>query len=208
MVGIPLTEVGDIRLDGATVDAGDPLPGDEGTPRLSLGPRARPQPTPTAPPRFLLDVHLGSLARRLRLLGLDTAYETEAGDDELVRGAIGGRRVLLSRDRGLLSRSALPEGALVRGDRTEEQLEDVLDRFAPPLAPWSRCVRCNATLTPAATDDVAGDLEPGTRRTYREFSRCTGCGRVYWRGAHAGPLEAIVRRAEAVVAARRDRGPA
>ena len=38
-------------------------------------------------------------------------------------------------------------------------------------------------------------LEPGTRRSYDEFSRCPGCGRVYWRGAHAERLDAIVHRA-------------
>lgn len=210
MVGIPLTEVGSLRLDGRPVPPSARYAGVPGTgkpeggapPAIAVGPRPRPQPTRTRPPRFLLDVHLGSLARRLRLLGLDAAYETEADDGDLVRRAIAEDRVLLTRDRALLHRTALPEGALVRGSQTAVQLEDVLDRFAPPLAPWTRCVRCNSALVPATPEDVAGRLEPGTRRTYRIFSRCTGCGRVYWRGAHAGPLEAVVRRAEEVVAAR------
>lgn len=211
-LGVPLTEVGPLRLDGREVAThalvGDVLPGQgEGSgPEavLQVPDRPRPQPTSTWPPRFLLDVHLGSLARRLRLLGLDTGYRTEAADTELVRWAATDARVLLTRDRGLLARTALPEGALVRHDSPEDQLVDVLDRFAPPLAPWTRCGRCNGLLEPASHADVAAGLEPGTRRSYEEFARCRECGAVYWRGAHSRRLEAVVQRAEQVVARRRN----
>ena len=68
----------------------------------------------------------------------------------------------------------------------------MLDRFATPLAPWTRCTACNGLLSPARKADVEQLLPPGTRRTYQTFSRCGDCGRVYWRGAHSGRLEAIV----------------
>lgn len=200
MLAVPLTEVGALLLDGRPVEPSARFRLDRPV-TLTVEPRPRPQPTQHSPTRFLLDVHLGSLLRRLRLLGLDAAYDSDAADDQLVRWAIAEARVLLTRDRDLLSRTALPEGALVRGDSTEDQLDDVLARFAALLAPWTRCIRCNATLSPVEREQVADELEPGTRRTYQEFSRCTGCGRVYWRGAHSGPLEAVVRRAEAIVAA-------
>lgn len=204
MVGVPLTEVGSLQLGHVVVTASTPLSwSGGGIPTIEVAPALRPQRTRETPPRFLLDVHLGSLTRRLRLLGLDAAYEIDADDDHLVDRALQEGRVLLTRDRGLLSRTALAEGALVRGSRTEEQLDDVLSRFAPPLAPWTRCVRCNGLLEPVDPAEVADDLEPGTRRSYRIFVRCSGCGRVYWRGAHSGPLESVVRHAEAVVAAAR-----
>lgn len=202
MVGVPLTETGSLELDERPVSQSARFTGDAERSTLTVQPRPRPQPTRTRPPRFLLDVHLGSLTRRLRLLGLDAAYQTDAEDADLVRRATAEDRVLLTRDRGLLHRTALPEGALVRGGRTADQLDDVLDRFAPPLAPRTRCVRCNAALAPVSAREVAGRLEPGTRRAYRTFRWCTGCAAVYWRGAHSGPLDAVVRRAEEVVAAR------
>ena len=195
-VGIPLTEVGDLDLSGRPVGVQDRVaPG-----TLRVHPVDRPQRTRESPPRFLLDVHLGGLARRLRLLGLDVAYETDAEDAALARRAATEGRVLLTLDRGLLHRSLVPEGALVRGTRTDEQLRDVLDRFAPPLRPWTRCVPCGAELRPVAAEQVAEDVEPGTRRTYADFARCTGCRRVYWRGAHSPGLETIVAEAEAAVA--------
>ncbi|MEX5271867.1 Mut7-C RNAse domain-containing protein [Kocuria sabuli] len=206
MVGIPPTEIGAVRLDGRVVDLGtrptaaSGADGDVPGPVLALGPRQRPQPTRQSPPRFLLDVHLRSLTRRLRLLGLDAAWEADAEDAHLVHRAAREERVLLTRDRGLLHRGALTEGALVRGERADGQLDDVLDRFDPPLAPWTRCLRCGAPLEEAGSEDVAEQLLPRTRQAYRAFSRCTGCGRAYWRGAHAGPLDAVVTRA---LAARR-----
>jgi uncharacterized protein with PIN domain len=103
--------------------------------------------------------------------------------------------VLLTQDRGLLMRRALPAGALVRGSGPDEQLADVLDRFAPPLAPLTRCTACGGVLTAVAKADVADRLPPGTRRSYDEFSRCTACGRVYWRGAHARRIDALIDRA-------------
>jgi uncharacterized protein with PIN domain len=102
---------------------------------------------------------------------------------------------LLTRDRGLLFRKSVHDGALIRSDDVETQLDEALRRFAPRLAPWTRCLHCGALLTDVPAAEVAARLEPGTRRTYRTFSRCTGCGQVYWRGAHAQRLEALVHRA-------------
>jgi uncharacterized protein with PIN domain len=160
--GVPLTEVGELRLDGEPV-----APASRTAPGAVLDVGAAPRPEPVPPGGFLLDVGLGALARRLRLLGLDAAYDRDAGDQALVDRAAAEDRVLLTQDRRLLMRRALgrdgqAHGALVRGARTDDQLADVLDRFAPRLAP---------------------------------LSRCTDCGRVYWRGAHARRIEALVDRA-------------
>lgn len=199
-LGVPLTEVGQLVLDGAAQHpsrrAGAPG-------RLAVLPVDRPQRAPSDPPGFLLDVHLGSLARRLWLLGIDASYSNDADDDALVALAAAEHRVLLTQDRGLLRRRALPAGAYVRGSRAREQLDDVLDRFAPDLAPWTRCGACGGPLEPVDAASVAHLLEPGTGRTYTEFSRCLRCGRPYWRGAHSGRLDEIVEHARKVVEARR-----
>ncbi|HZA71628.1 MAG TPA: Mut7-C RNAse domain-containing protein [Propionibacteriaceae bacterium] len=196
--GIPLTEVSSLAMDGVPVRSWARAV--DGV--LDLTPVVRPQRPPTSPPRFLLDVHLGGLARRLRLLGLDAAYHADADDAALVEQAAVEERVLLSQDRGLLRRRAVLAGALVRGAGTAAQLDDVLDRFAPPLAPWTRCMSCNGLLGPVSLQEVATQLEPGTRFTYRDFARCAECGRVYWRGAHAARLERVVARAKDVVHSR------
>lgn len=148
-----------------------------------------------------LGVHLGTLARRLRLLGLDTAYRNQADDAGLVEQANAEQRVLLTQDRALLHRRKLWLGAYVRGARPDDQLHDVLSRFAPPLALWTRCPACNGPLTPARKAAVDPVLQPGTRRSYQAFSRCVSCGRVYWRGAHSRRLEGIIAAAARAVRA-------
>ena len=195
-LGVPLPEVGSLTVNGRPVVAGYRLNGGD---VAGVAGMPRPQRLPSA--RFLLDVHLGALARRLRLVGLDAAYANDLDDDTLIERANAGRRVLLTRDRGLLRRRKLWLGAYVRGARPDEQLHDVLDRFAPPLAPWTRCTACNGLLSPVSKADVEPLLPPGTRRTYQAFSRCAACGRIYWRGAHSKRLGPIVASAIRVAAA-------
>lgn len=188
-VGVPLTEVGALLLDGVPVA---PALRSPASGQLDVMPPERPQGTPTSPPRFVLDVHLGALARRMRLLGLDVSYRNDAQDDALVAVSLVEQRVLLTRDRGVLQRRALRWGAYVRGQRCDDQLRDVLERYAPPLRPWTRCVACNGLLQVVGVDEVAELLQPGTLRTYRHYVRCIGCGRPYWQGAHAPRLQALV----------------
>ncbi|MGC0329821.1 uncharacterized protein with PIN domain [Streptomyces sp. SAI-170] len=200
-LGVPLTEVGALLVDGRDTPVGHvPRDGE----RVSVRPVARPQPVPGAPLRFLLDVHLGTLARRLRLLGVDTAYEsTDIGDPALATRSAAEQRVMLSRDRGLLRRRELWAGAYIYSTRPEEQLRDVLDRFDPELRPWTRCTACNGLLREATKDEVADQLEHGTQRTYDVFAQCRDCGRAYWKGAHHDQLEAIV---EGALSMRTQRG--
>jgi hypothetical protein len=186
-IGVPLTEVGSLVVNGRPAQRGyRPRGGDT----VQVMPVPRPQRQDDA--RFLLDVHLGTVARRLRLLGIDTAYHRDADDDDLIEEANADRRILLTQDRGLLRRRKLWHGAYVRGANPDTQLADILDRFAPPLAPWTRCTACNGPLVPARKADIDSQLQPGTRRTYEAFARCPSCGKVYWRGAHSKRLEATV----------------
>lgn len=198
-LGVPLTEVGRLEADGVPVPRSHvPREGE----RIMVRSVVRPQRLPAtaagdaeagAGPRFLLDVHLGTLARRLRLLGVDAAYDsTDPGDAALAARSARERRVMLSRDRGLLHRRELWAGGYVYSHRPEEQLRDVLGRFAPPLAPWTRCTACNGRLRPAEKTDVRDRLEHGTAHTYEVFAQCADCGRVYWQGAHHDRLTAIV----------------
>jgi uncharacterized protein with PIN domain len=186
-LGVPRTEIGGLRV-------GDRVAGPDERPRdgdvVDVQPVPRPQRV--ADPRFVADVHLGTLARRMRLLGIDVAYRNDASDPDLAEQAASEGRILITKDRGLLRRRAVPVGAYVRGSRTADQLRDVLDRFDPPLAPWTRCPACNGRLEAVDADAVAHLLQPGTRRSYTRFSQCVDCGRPYWRGAHAQRLEEIV----------------
>ena len=155
------------------------------------------------PIRFVLDTHLGKLARYLRLAGLDVAYRRAARDDELVGMASHDRRILLTRDRGLLKRKAVIYGYFVRETATYQQLIEVLARFSPlPLAPFSRCPGCNANLREASKAAIEERLAERTRRAFEQFHECSGCGQLNWKGSHwaqlVRTLEGAVRQAQAL----------
>lgn len=174
-LGVPLTEVGTLTVNGRLTGPSWRLAAGE---IARVAPGLRPQRMPT--PRFLLDVHLGTVARRLRLVGVDAAYHRNADDLALVRQANDERRVLLTRDRGLLMRRALRRGAFVRGSRPDEQFADVLDRFKPPLAPGlaaeyvTACLRRSARPTSSGSCCRARAAVTTRSRSAGPAAGCTG----------------------------------
>lgn len=201
-LGVPHPEVDAILVDGTSVgfdhllaagETVDVYPADIAPPVAA--PRHLRPPLPR-PPRFLLDVHLGRLARYLRLLGLDSRYPGEIGDAELAARAEAEGRILLTRDRALLKRRCVDLGRFVRADDPFEQLVEVIRAFVrrEELAPFTRCTRCNGRLVPVAKADIAHRLAPRTRRYVDDFLRCEACGRLYWHGSHVTRMQDLVAR--------------
>ena len=149
--------------------------------------------------RFIIDGHLGKLARNLRFLGIDAAYDTRLHDPELLKVMIAEQRALLTRDRRLLMHSVVLDGYCPRSDDPMAQTVEVVRRFelASKLRPFIRCMECNAPLQQVDKAEVIDQLEPLTRIYYDEFRRCTGCGKVFWRGSHFAKLEAFLERLRA-----------
>ena len=196
--GVPHVEVGAVLVDDLPSSLDRPLHGDE---RVDVFPRFSPRlhdlptvPRLPDPRRFVLDVHLGTLARRLRLLGFDTWYRTQADDEELAVVSAGQRRVLLTRDIGLLKRSMVVHGAWVRATDPAVQTLEVVDRFdlGTRLAPYSRCIRCNGVLRPAADAEVEQHVPPRARADHDVFHLCDSCGQAYWRGSHTNALDDVI----------------
>jgi uncharacterized protein with PIN domain len=152
------------------------------------------RPRPLRVTRFVADVHLGRLAACLRLCGLDTLYRNDWQDEELVENSVAERRILLTRDRGLLKRAAITHGYLVREHQPRRQLVEVLTRFdlGAMLRPLSRCSVCNTPVRPVDKNQVVASLPARTAAHYDEFWKCSGCGRIYWRGAHYRALLGLV----------------
>ena len=198
--GVPHTEVDLILANGESVDFSyQVVDGD----RISVYPmfeafdvsalvRVRPQPLREV--RFVLDGHLGKLARHLRLLGFDARYANDPTDVDLVAISNSERRVLLTRDVGLLKRGSVTHGCFVQSTDPREQVREILSRFQlmDRIDPYTRCLACNGSLEPIDKQDVADRLPPKTRELYDEFKSCTTCRKIYWRGAHHQRLDRII----------------
>lgn len=195
-VGVPHTDVGLLVVGTEPVGFDHLVHGGE---RIAVYPPSRTLEVagllrpPDPPRRFVLDVHLGTLARNLRLLGFDSWYRTTADDPLLADVAVGDERVLLTRDRGLLMRREVVHGHCVRSQDPFTQTVEVVRRFAldGALRPFSRCLTCNGELVEVDRDDVLPEVPPLARRSER-FSRCTACDRLYWPGTHHSHLRGLV----------------
>lgn len=201
-LGIPHPEIDRILVSGVPAGFDHRLcPGDRvavypAFRSLDLGSLHRLQPGPPKRWAFILDVHLGKLARRLRLLGLDTLYRNDYADREIVRIALLEDRVILTRDRGLLKNSPVRRGLFIRSQEVGEQVGEVLERFdlIGEISPFTRCLVCNGRLETVSRERVLDRLPPRVRREQSRFKICPDCDRVYWPGSHHRALEAWLAR--------------
>ncbi len=180
-LGVPHSEVGEIRVNDTPAGFGYQLrPGD----RVDVHPR-HPAP-PEHTPSFVVDVNLGKLARWLRLLGFDTTWRNDLDDREIVDISIEESRIILTRDRRLLFHRDILDGYWIRSDQPDEQVVEILERLAlwQQIHPFRRCTDCNGLIQVIAKEKIAHKLEPLTRKYYRDFFRCSRCGKIYWRGSH------------------------
>ncbi len=136
--------------------------------------------------RFILDVHLGKLARYLRLCGFDTLYDNAYEDHTIADISVREHRIILTRDIGLLKYSRVQHGYWLRSDQPLEQLKEVVQRFdlKEQVQMFTRCMECNGVIERVDVAKIAHQVPEGTRRYYNEFYQCRSCGKVYWKGSH------------------------
>jgi uncharacterized protein len=191
-LGVPHTEVDLVLVNGESVDFSRRLADNDTVSvypvfeSLDIAQVSRVRAVPLRETRFLLDVHLGTLARLLAMFGFDARYARNVDDEELVHAARREHRILLSRDRGLFKRRIVTHGYAVRSLVPRAQLVEVLQRFdlRDQVRLFSRCMVCNAPLQPVGKESVAAEVPPVVAERYEVFSRCPVCGRVFWRGTH------------------------
>jgi uncharacterized protein len=161
---------------------------------LDIGPIARVRPEPLREPRFAADAHLGRLARHLRLLGFDTAYDRHWDDAHLATTALAEDRIILTRDVGLLKRKTVMHGLFVRAQQPRAQLLEVVRRLhlVSRFRPFARCLACNGTLIKVSKGEVAAQIPERVWHSHDQFVRCARCARVYWSGTHHARLRRLV----------------
>ncbi len=206
-IGVPHTEVDLVLVDGQSVGFDCLLSGGERVAvypvfeRLDISPVMRLRPEPLRVTRFIVDVHLGTLARYLRLLGFDTLWRNDLEDEAIIQRSVGEHRIILTRDLGILKDGRVTHGYWLRSMEPMAQVEEVVRTFdlGRRLDPYTRCMECNGALAPISRREAAFRVPLQVFLVYRDFSRCRGCGRIYWPGSHVRRLEAVIDRARAAV---------
>jgi len=190
--GVPHTEVDLVLVNGVSVGfehrigGGDRISVYPVFESIDIQPLLKVRPEPLRVTRFLLDTHLGRLAAYLRMAGFDARYDNHAADEALATEAARERRILLTRDRGLLKRRAVTHGYCVRETVPRLQLSEVLLRFdlASSVRPFTRCLVCNGGLREVDHSEVGDRVPEKIRRLFHQFAVCEYCDKVYWPGTH------------------------
>jgi len=200
--GVPHTEVDLILVNGVSADFAHRVADSD---LISVYPVfesfdisdvTRLQERPLRDLRFIADCHLGKLAGKMRLLGLDVEFRNDIDDEELAAAVVNNRRILLSRDRRLLMRKVIDRGYLVRSQNPDEQLAEVIKRFdlSRQLQPFTRCARCNGILERVEKAAVLHLLEPKTKLYFDDFFQCQACHQVYWQGSHLAAIRDLIKK--------------
>jgi len=144
--------------------------------------------------KFILDVHLGKLAKYLRLFGFDTTYRNDNDDNEIIRLSLAEHRIILTRDVGLLKVKTVTHAYFVRDQNAKGQLVEVLNRFDlyGAIDPFNRCIKCNGMLEPVEKEEIIQQLEPLTKKYFDKFFRCRECRSILWEGSHFDRMQSFI----------------
>ena len=191
-LGVPHTEVEIILANGRSVDFSyivmdeDELSVYPMFESIDVTPLLKLRDSPLRKTRFVLDCHLGRLARYLRQLGFDSLYRNDYTDDQLAQTSAEQHRILLTRDRNLLKRSIVTHGYFIREFDPRKQLDEVVQRFdlKAQIIPFGRCTLCNGIVEQVDKQHIVDQLEPKTRKYFDTFWQCSSCGQIYWEGSH------------------------
>lgn len=201
-IGVPHTEIDVILVDGKSVEFDYRLHGGERVAvypvfeRYDVSPLTRLRPAPLRVTRFIADVHLGTLARHLRLLGFDTTWERDLDDEEIIDIALDEQRIILTRDKGILKNSRVTHGYWLRNTDPLDQLDEVVRAIdlTRDIRPYTRCMECNGALRTVERSAVVDSVPLQVFLVFRDFRQCQRCHRVYWKGSHFRKLDKIVER--------------
>jgi uncharacterized protein with PIN domain/sulfur carrier protein ThiS len=191
-LGIPHTEVDMILVNGNSVNfsyivqAGDNISVYPVFESINITDVQHLRDKPLREPRFIADVHLGSLSKYLRMLGFDVLYKNKFSDAEIIGISLNEKRTILTRDRELLKNNKITHGYWVRTAGTEEQVKEVIIRFdlKNNISEFLRCLECNNILVPIEKEKIEGRIPPKVKQRQNEFWYCPNCDKVYWKGTH------------------------
>ena len=199
-IGIPHVEIDLIVVNGQSVDFSHKIRNEDHVSvyptfeSLDISPLIKLREKPLRKTKFITDVHLGKLARHLRMCGFDTSYGIYNDDNEIIDVSLSEGRIILTRDRGLLKNGKVTHAQWIRSQEPKKQLREVISRLQlqKKIEPFTRCIECNGLLTEISKEEVTGLVPPRTMKYFCLFKKCNDCGHVYWQGSHFDKMKNLI----------------
>jgi uncharacterized protein len=153
------------------------------------------RPMPLRETKFVLDVHLGTLARYLRLLGFDTFYRNNLEDEEIIELSLLEQRIILTRDLPILKNGRVTHGYFVRQTNPKKQIIEIIRRFdlKDQFKLFTLCLECNGRIVTVDKSSIVNELRENTKKSFQEFYQCSNCRRIYWKGSHYDRMMKMVK---------------
>ena len=139
--------------------------------------------------RIALDASLGRLAHLLRFLGYDVVIPEGTLEDVFTAAARDRRLVVTPSHRRPARHGSVPAITVPRQDPAAA-LRIVVAHGPPGMAPFTRCVECNAGLAPEPAGHAADAVPERVARAHAVLHHCPECGRWFWEGSHVARVRA------------------
>jgi uncharacterized protein with PIN domain len=200
-IGVPHTEIDLILVNGKSVgfdyqlQVGDRISVYPVFESFDISPLVRLRPKPLRETKFILDVHLGKLCKHLRMLGFDTFYRNDLDDPEIIGRSVAEKRIILTRDLGILKNGHVTHGYFLRSQDSKIQLKEIMKRFdlKNQVAPFKRCMECNGLMSRIEKAEIEDQLKDRTKAYFDEFFQCTSCNKIYWGGSHFDNMKTFIK---------------
>jgi len=200
-LGIPFSEIDLILVNSQTVSLGYQLQENDYVSvyptfeTLDISSLKDAHKSPLRITRFILDAHLGKLAKYLRMLGFDTLFRNDFEDSEIIDISVEEKRIILTRDKHLLNSKKISHGYYVRSTEKHEQLKEVVQKFDlySQFKSFSRCMTCNTELVSKKNSEISDEVPADVAQYFEEFYYCPSCNKVYWKGSHFKKMESLIR---------------
>src|SRR5690606_6199379 len=121
-------------------------------------------------------------------------YYENLNDDEIVAHSLMQKRIILTKDRGLLKNKSVTHGYWIRANDPKQQLIEVFQRFdlADKIQFLIRCLICNSKLKKVSKTELDLTLKKEAAKFYDDFFLCPLCNKIYWQGSHYRNMEQLI----------------
>ena len=138
--------------------------------------------------KFIADFMLGKLSKWLRILGFDTIFYRNMGNDKLVALAVKENRQILTRKTSLKDRKDINNQVLfIKENDPVKQLLEVIEYYNLKIKShnvFTICLICNQKLEEISAEFVRDRVPDYVAHTQKAFSICPHCKRIFWKGTH------------------------
>lgn len=141
---------------------------------------------------------LGTIAKKLRILGFDSRYSAAIDDEDLMLVAKKESRIIITKDHQLADNAKKHDILTIEvSTRTEkEQMVEIAEKMSWEKFEFNvhntRCPVCNGDLQIIEKDQVTDRVPSKVIQNVEEFWSCSDCQHIYWEGTHIRNLKKLI----------------